>query len=380
MRHLILCFFLPLICMGDDGHGTDLQRALVKGNVDEVRRLFTEEDRDRVFDNGADALTLALEAEKAALLRFLLENGCDPTPLGRRGAMHQAAVRGKKLALRMFLERGADADAPGSGKTPLMLASATGYATSVRMLLKAGGDPNLGTFANRMTAVHFAAANGHVDILKLLIAEGGNPMVLDREGGTSLYRAAQSGQCEVLRYLCSLKLNIDHAALGDVTPLHMSAERGSLDCVTVLVKAGANVNALTRYGYTPLMAAQVKQHEAVATFLRENGAKLVVPLPPGEKAAAIFSYELNSIDTAVDLMLQDGSINLNERITFQRIQDDLQEVEPALVIRSGRDMYGAPYVVTVAGKRANIATETRRRFENGTESAQRALRRYLPQK
>jgi acyl-CoA-binding protein len=55
------------------------------------------------------------------------------------------------------------------------------------------------------------------------------------------------------------------------TPLHLAADAGSLDCVRVLLAAGADVNAVDAHGGTPLSYAVAAGREAVADALRGAG-------------------------------------------------------------------------------------------------------------
>jgi len=58
------------------------------------------------------------------------------------------------------------------------------------------------------------------------------------------------------------------------TPLHIAARLGNADIVTLLLKDGANVDAVTKDGATPLHIATKDGHDEVASILIENGASL----------------------------------------------------------------------------------------------------------
>lgn len=49
-----------------------------------------------------------------------------------------------------------------------------------------------------------------------------------------------------------------------VTPLHLAASEGLLDCVEMLVQAGADVQARDNIGLTPLDFARIWCHRKVA--------------------------------------------------------------------------------------------------------------------
>lgn len=110
-----------------------------------------------------------------------------------------------------------------------------------------------------------AAMFGAVQILKWWLAHG-----LDRDqqyySASILQRAAGAGQAGAVRVLLAAG-----ASLGGV-PLVSAASSGSLECVQLLVEAGAALD-LGHPGFpTPLGAAEGKGHPEIARYLLERGA------------------------------------------------------------------------------------------------------------
>jgi ankyrin repeat protein len=58
------------------------------------------------------------------------------------------------------------------------------------------------------------------------------------------------------------------------TPLHLAAERGSVEIVQALLRAGAIVNANNRYGRTPLHLAVCEGHVAIVKILLKAKANV----------------------------------------------------------------------------------------------------------
>jgi cytochrome c len=77
-----------------------------------------------------------------------------------------------------------------------------------------------------------------------------------------------------------------NAHFKTTTALHIASEHGWLDCVEALVKAGADVNALTHRGEPPIHLAKLNKHEDVAKFLLANGVVTPKPAPISAKLAA----------------------------------------------------------------------------------------------
>jgi ankyrin repeat protein len=59
---------------------------------------------------------------------------------------------------------------------------------------------------------------------------------------------------------------------GELTPLVYAARAGSIDAARVLLEAGADVNQVSRYGWSPLLAATQNRNYQMGKFLIEHGA------------------------------------------------------------------------------------------------------------
>ena len=51
-----------------------------------------------------------------------------------------------------------------------------------------------------------------------------------------------------------------------------AARQNCLECVKVLLEAGADVNQTTHYGWTPLLTATQNRHYKIGAYLLDHGA------------------------------------------------------------------------------------------------------------
>lgn len=108
-------------------------------------------------------------------------------------------------------------------------------------------------------------------MVKELLKLGADPNASDVSGTTPLHSAAGlSEQTEVLQALLdSGRAQVTQATICGSTALHTAAHRGNDVAVRALLSQGANVNARTRAGNTPLMSAAKFMEHSIAAACRE---------------------------------------------------------------------------------------------------------------
>ncbi len=174
------------------------------------------------------------------------------------------------LALSLLLWAGVPSEAP------LADAAMNGDFERVEALILQGADLDAAQ-GDGMTALHWAAEQGRVDMARLLIEAGANVAVTTRLGHyTPLHIAARGAETVIV--IALLKAGADPAArtsTGGSTPLHFAAGAASSAAVEALVEYGADVNAReNHWGQTPLMfAASAGRIESVETLI-QAGADL----------------------------------------------------------------------------------------------------------
>ncbi|MCE1248630.1 MAG: ankyrin repeat domain-containing protein [Firmicutes bacterium] len=131
--------------------------------------------------------------------------------------------------------------------------------------------------------VHDAAKSGDLAKVKEILSK--NPELIstqNEDGKTPLHLAAGWGRIEVMKYLISLKVDINIRNKDGGTPLHVAASQGQPEAARLLLKSGADVNAVRTVGKaTPLHIAALKGHKDVAVILIENGADVNAKMANG---------------------------------------------------------------------------------------------------
>jgi ankyrin repeat protein len=165
--------------------------------------------------------------------------------------MMEAARKGDLDTMRyLLLERHPRVDADcrdRDGRTPIMVATASGNVNGVvQKLFRLGADIR-SKDRNGRRCVHAAAANGDVALLRWFLKKGADVDAEDRRGRKPFHIAAQSGQPAVLEFIRDLKIDemgskgYDYLKALDAelnNALHLAAQRGSMPVVDYLDRDG----------------------------------------------------------------------------------------------------------------------------------------------
>ena len=105
---------------------------------------------------------------------------------------------------------------------------------------------------------HDAADRGDAEALRRLLAEGVSPVATDYFAGTPLHCLCKSSRKATGDLAACIKLLLDAGANLEAvdsdrwTPLHRAANFANVEIMSLLVEAGAKVNAVTVVGWRPL--------------------------------------------------------------------------------------------------------------------------------
>lgn len=152
-------------------------------------------------------------------------------------AVNHQDLQGVERLLREHPQLDINYRTPRTGQSALLNAVSTGDPQLVRMLLRHGANPSLGS-NDQQTPLIIAAHHGYVEIVQLLIAAGAN-------------------------------VNASEARYG-FTALSSAAKEGHGYIVGILLAAGADSHALTKDGQTALQLASMHNRQDVIRILQKN--------------------------------------------------------------------------------------------------------------
>jgi palmitoyltransferase len=144
-----------------------------------------------------------------------------------------------------------------------------------KYLIEQGTDVN--TFGGNVpaTPLQWAARKGLVKIIDLLIQRGANPRLVDPQDFSCLHSVTHSSNFwAVLYIICQPDIDIDVEDHTGLTPLHWAARQGDEVSTQILLKYGANPEAVDRDDLTALHWAASGGNKTCITLLLEAGADI----------------------------------------------------------------------------------------------------------
>ncbi|KAJ1470373.1 ankyrin repeat-containing domain protein [Baffinella frigidus] len=138
-------------------------------------------------------------------------------------ALHAACKRGQVAMVQLLLEAGADANLQTyAGDTPLHWTAQKGHAAIARSLIAAGALVNIKTH-DSFTALIFAAAHSHYETVQLLLGQGADVSVRTNTGQTALHFAAQGGDPTIVQMLLDKGADPHAETDDDDTPIDLAS-------------------------------------------------------------------------------------------------------------------------------------------------------------
>ncbi len=173
-----------------------------------------------------------------------------------------------------------------------------GDIAAAREWLDAGLSPDF--VADRIgTGLMIGASTGNIPLMALFVARGANPNKTNAADETALMHAAWRGQLDAVQWLLANGARLNREPLK-WTALHYAVFAGHEHVVAHLLERGADINARSTNGSTPLMMAAFEGHEKLAQQLLAKGADTGIKNENGDGALEwAFKYRRPGIARAV---------------------------------------------------------------------------------
>ncbi|KAI7325233.1 Palmitoyltransferase akr1, ankyrin repeat-containing protein akr1 [Hortaea werneckii] len=159
------------------------------------------------------------------------------------------------------------------GITALHWAAINGHHALCHLLIQSGADVNARGGDAQATPVLWASKRCHLQVVALLLANGADPLMKDDQGYNLLHSATLDGNVfQLVLLLHQPDMSVDVRDSQGHTSLMWAAYKGFGACVDVLLRWGADVHAADDMGFTALHWALVRGNYLCIQKLVEYGS------------------------------------------------------------------------------------------------------------
>ncbi|UCE65836.1 MAG: ankyrin repeat domain-containing protein [Candidatus Zixiibacteriota bacterium] len=290
----------------------DLFSAAENGDFKTLRELLTKypDMKDVKINGGWTLLHIALSSRET--VEYLIKIGADIE--AKSGALwtplHRQAYAGHKDGVELLLEYGADIEAKTSfGITPLMSTIRWDRVEVTRLLLHKGAKVDPVTELGR-TPLIISAIEGNSEMAMLFLENDADMSIKDNNYKmTALHFAALFGQLDIVEALLNNGADVNETDAAGKTPLDYANKYGHEKVAKLLKSSGAEGEIdSTHFGFSPYLTKALKEGEAYAWYMGDAGYAVKT-----KNRFLLFNYSYNSgAGLPVDPRLANGRINLSE--------------------------------------------------------------------
>ena len=159
------------------------------------------------------------------------------------------------------------------------------------------------------TPLYWAARRGDVETVSILLAAGADKDSTNNRGARVLTAAIKSSNTECVRKILHSDCDINYRQKDGYMPLHHCCRNDAeISIIKAILDRGADVDAQTALGHTPLMIAAFNMRTVIAKFLIDNEANLDLQ---GKDGGCALHYAVMSGDhRTVHRLLSKGANHL----------------------------------------------------------------------
>jgi ankyrin repeat protein len=320
-----VCAIMALPAIAADLRAVQASQA---GNASELKAVLLHSNVNARSEDGSTALLWATYRADPDMVRMLIAAGADVEAANHYGVtpLLEASEIGNAPILEALLKGGAKWDLTyKDGETVLMEAARTGSLESVDLLIAKGMDVDVRETSQQQTALMWASIEGHLGVVKALLKAGAQPNLAARSSGlepptdiggrawldysrgglTALMFAAREGHGEVVRVLLDAGADPNVKTSNGLTAMMLAVLNDRLDTAKLLLDHGANPNDGSLNELISLRGLQTNATASDASRPRPSHANTIDQLDlaasfldKGADPKSPVKYTLNSDGTA----------------------------------------------------------------------------------
>jgi len=254
-----------------------LMYAALYSSID-CMQLLIEKGSNANAKNNLDETALMWSVHDLAKMKLLIQHGADVNAKAKSGntpLLIASIGHGKYEAVKLLLDKGADASALNNRKeNALIRAALFGDTATVSLLLSKGFDINALSLDSTNALIN-AVLNANKPVIFQLLERGADPDKLSFFGLTSLSFAVIFTDAEAVKAILKKTKKVNAMDMGGNTVLMYAGynEHDDVEMIQALLDNGADVNLKAKNGATALSWASKKGNTATVALLKKAGAK-----------------------------------------------------------------------------------------------------------
>lgn len=275
----------------NDG-GKTVWNVLKRFNHPKTSRLLLDASRKRIMhgdiydlkerDDKLARFVHAVKHDHLGDVIYLIAGGVDVNGRIENGGtpLHVAANKNYPEIVTALLEAGANVNVrDDDGETPLHRASLNNGTESVSLLVKAGAD--IEAMDNLLDSpLHYAAEGNAVGSIAALLDAGARIDSVGYGGRTPLFEAIFWDNPEAVALLLrrganvNFRIDLENDNTHGESPLHTAAMCANTEIISLLLEAGADIEAMSVRGKKPIDYAVRDNRTDIVLFLMSRGAEV----------------------------------------------------------------------------------------------------------
>ncbi|MBX7220169.1 MAG: ankyrin repeat domain-containing protein [Blastocatellia bacterium] len=294
-----------------------------------------------------------------------------PRHLFPQSPFDQAVFAGDLRTVKNHLATGAKINQPDArnGFTPLFWAVLGNRVEMVQFLLSSGvpaeqvaraGATDEKSEDDQITPLMLALEKGNITIVQALLKAGANAIAVGPVEQTPLFFAVESENRDARPALVELLLNhkadVNHKGWAGETPLHRAMYRSSPQVIRLLLKAGANPNAQSTSGWTPIMGAVLGDRDLGSVkALTEAGVNLELTNSDGDTVLLLLARDCGlceSIPLLEQLLAAGAKVNAQDR----------SGQTPLMIVSQRRDIHDLEFLQKLLAAHADVNLADKKGF------------------